>query len=293
MSPNSTASSPVGIFDSGLGGLTVVRAVAELLPAESIVYIGDTARIPYGPKSPAAVREFSLEIGAYLVGLGVKAVVIACNTASSYGLSSLSATLPVPVLGVVGPGAQEAARGSRSGRIGVIGTRGTVASEAYQNAILAIRRDARVFAAAAPLLVPLVEEGHLDDAFTRLALERYITPLLEKQIDTLVLGCTHYPLLDAAIRSHVGADVSVIDSARATAAALEALLRETGLKRPDDLPLLADASARRRFFCTDNPDGFKRQASRFLGGELRHVQLLPLDDLAQARAAIDAAATPA
>lgn len=282
-----SASAPIGIFDSGLGGLTVVRAVAELLPAESIVYVGDTARIPYGPKSPSAVREFSLEIGAYLVGLGVKAIVIACNTASSYGLSTLSATLPVSVLGVVGPGAQEAARASRTGRIGVIGTRGTVQSEAYQNAILAIRREARVFAVPAPLLVPLVEEGHLDDDFTRLALDRYLSPLLEKGIDTLVLGCTHYPLLDGAIRRIAGDAVTVIDSARATAAALEALLRGMTLLRPDELPLLADAGARRRFYCTDNPEGFKRQAGRFLGGELRHVQLLPLDDLAQARSGLD------
>lgn len=289
MTPAPSAASPVGIFDSGLGGLTVVRAVSELLPAESMAYIGDTARIPYGPKSPSAVREFSLEIGAYLVGLGVKAIVIACNTASSYGLSTLSSSLPVPVLGVVGPGAQEAARASSTGRIGVIGTRGTVQSEAYQNAILAIRRDARVFAVPAPLLVPLVEEGHLDDEFTRLALERYLGPLLEKGVDTLVLGCTHYPLLEAAIRRHVGAAVHVIDSARATAASLKALLAETGLARSDELPLLTDAGTRRRFFCTDNPEGFKRQAGRFLGGELRHVQLLPLDDLAQARAALGVA----
>jgi glutamate racemase len=274
------AKDPIGVFDSGLGGLTVVRKINEILPGESIVYIGDTARIPYGPKSPNAIREFSLEIGGWLVSAGVKAVVIACNTASSFGLSTLAATLPVPVLGVVAPGAQAAAAASGSGRIGVIGTRGTVTSEAYQSAILAIRQDARVFAAAAPLLVPLVEEGHLDDEFTALALARYVDPLLEKKIDTLVLGCTHYPLLESAIRAHVGVGVRVIDSAMATADALHRLLDDLGLRSET-----AGAGAC-RFFCTDNAEGFRVQAGRFLGRDLRHVQFLPLDDLAQARQAL-------
>ncbi|MEK8023643.1 MAG: glutamate racemase [Candidatus Hydrogenedentota bacterium] len=265
----------IGIFDSGIGGLTVMKRIAELLPRESIVYFGDTARIPYGPKSPAVVRRFSLEIGNYLVSLGAKVVVIACNTASSFGLSALSATLPVPVLGVVGPGADAAAAASQTGRIGIIGTRGTVASEAYQNAILAIRRDAKVFAAAAPLLVPLVEEGHLDDAFVDLALHRYIDPLLDKKIDTLVLGCTHYPLLEERIKAHVGSSVTVIDSALATARSLEDLLRESGLASSSDPP----ASGRIRYYCTDNPDGFSSQGKRFLGSPLRHVQLLKLEEL--------------
>lgn len=272
--------SPIGIFDSGIGGLTVVKRIAELLPNESIIYVGDTARIPYGPKSPATIREFSIEIGSYLVQAGVKAVVIACNTASAFGLSSLSATLPVPVLGVVGPGASAAAAASSTGTIGVIGTRGTVGSEAYQGAILAIRPEARVHAAAAPLLVPLVEEGHLDDEFTRLALALYLDPLLARGIDTLVLGCTHYPLLESAIRRHAGDRVDVIDSARATAWALREMLTGAGLPAPED------AKATMRFLCTDNPDGFKRQGSRFLGSEIRQVQLLPLEDLAAARAAV-------
>lgn len=275
-------SAPIGVFDSGIGGLTVVRQIQRLLPGESIIYVGDTARIPYGPKSPSAVREFSREIGSFLVQLGVKAVVIACNTASSYGLSTLTATLPVPVLGVVGPGAQDAARASRTGRIGVIGTRGTVASEAYQNAILAIRRDAHVFAAPAPLLVPLVEEGHLDDAFTAMALKYYLDPLLAQGIDTLVLGCTHYPLLDVSIRRAVGDAVTVIDSACATATALDTLLKEAKL----DSPRAGSSRGTARFLCTDNPEGFKLQGGKFLGCELRHVQILPLDELTAARASL-------
>ncbi len=275
-------SSPVGVFDSGLGGLTVVRRMAELLPGESIVYVGDTARIPYGPKSPAVVREFALEIGAYLVSLGVKAVLIACNTASAFGLSTLSAALPVPVLGVVGPGAQAAARVSRSGRIGVIGTRGTVSSEAYQGAILAIRQDARVFAAPAPLLVPLVEEGHLDDDFARRAVALYLDPLIEKGIDTLVLGCTHYPLLERTVKDHVGGAVEVVDSAAAAALALKDLLEESSLRAS------GGNAVRRRFYCTDNPEGFRLQGDRFLGDAIRTVQLLPLGELAQARSALSA-----
>jgi glutamate racemase len=274
------ANAPIGVFDSGLGGLTVVRKINDLLPNESILYLGDTARIPYGPKSPVAIREFSLEIGGWLVSAGVKAVVIACNTASSFGLSTLAATLSVPVLGVVAPGARAAIAASVTGRIGVIGTRGTVSSEAYQSAILAIRQDARVYAAAAPLLVPLVEEGHLDDEFTALALRRYLDPLLGKRIDTLVLGCTHYPLLESAIRAYVGDGVRVIDSAMATADALNRLLDD------HDLRANAKQSGACRFYCTDNAEGFRIQAGRFLGRDLRHVQILPLDELSQARQAL-------
>lgn len=266
-----TSAAPIGVFDSGLGGLTVVRRIMELLPAESILYVGDTARIPYGPKSPETVRGFAVELGGYLVAAGVKAVVIACNTASAYGLSTLAATLPVPVLGVIAPGARAAVAASASGRIGVIGTRGTVSSEAYQGAILALRQDARVHAAAAPLLVPLVEEGHLDDDFVRLALGLYLEPLLARKIDTLVLGCTHYPLLEAAIARHLGPEVRVVDSARATADALKELLDEKGAAVGD--------GGRVRYFATDHPEGFRRAGERFLGRPLRAVQLLAIDEL--------------
>jgi glutamate racemase len=272
----SASSAPIGVFDSGIGGLTVVRRIMELLPHESILYVGDTARIPYGPKSPETVRDFAREIGGYLVAAGVKAVVIACNTASAYGLSTLSATLPVPVLGVIAPGARAAAAASVSGRIGVIGTRGTVSSEAYQSAILALRQEAHVHAAAAPLLVPLVEEGHLDDDFTRLALGLYLDPLLAKGIDTLVLGCTHYPLLEPAITRHLGPSIRVVDSAHATAFALKELLAENGLAA-------TDGAGRTRYFATDHPEGFRVQGERFLGRPLRAVQLLAIDELEEYR----------
>ncbi|PIU46811.1 MAG: glutamate racemase [Candidatus Hydrogenedentes bacterium CG07_land_8_20_14_0_80_42_17] len=267
---------PIGIFDSGIGGLTVVRRIGEVLPNESIVYIGDTARIPYGSKSPQTVKNFSIEIGSYLAEIGVKAVVIACNTASSYGLSTLSAILPVPVLGVVGPGARVAATASKNGKIGVIGTRGTICSEAYQSAILANRPELRVYAAEAPLLVPFVEEGHLDDEFVKLALKLYLDPILEKGIDTLVLGCTHYPLLQPAIEKYVGDKVNVIDSASATALALKELLKKTELMKDSGTVL------KKRFYCTDNPQGFRREGSRFLGKEIEIVELLPLEELQRA-----------
>lgn len=264
---------PVGVFDSGIGGLTVVKRINELLPNESIIYIGDTARIPYGPKSPHVVREFSLEIGSYLVARECKAIVIACNTASSFGLSTLTAKLPVPVLGVVGPGAASAVAATKNNRIGVIGTRGTISSEAYQNAILAIRKQCRVFASPAPLLVPLVEEGHLDDAFTRMALEFYLAPLLKEKIDTLVLGCTHYPLLEESIRAFVGPGITVVDSALSSAHSLKDLLDDASLAS-------TNKNGKNRFLATDNPEGFKGQGERFFGRSLGQVQLLSLEELA-------------
>lgn len=264
-----SATDPVGIFDSGLGGLTVVRQVMELLPRESITYVGDTARIPYGPKSPEVIREYSREIGGFLVDAGVKAIVVACNTASSFGLSALSEELPVPVIGVVGPSARAAARLSPGGRIGIIGTRGTIGSEAYQNAILAVRKDARVIARPAPLLVPFVEEGHLDDEFVELALGLYLKELLASDIDTLVLGCTHYPLLADRIVKFVGPGVAVVDSARATAEELAALLRERRLERTEPM-------SECRFFATDDPASFQRSGERFLRRPIGKVSLLRL-----------------
>ncbi|MBL4888586.1 MAG: glutamate racemase, partial [Candidatus Lindowbacteria bacterium] len=218
----SDKSSPIGIFDSGLGGLTVVKRILEKLPDESVVYVGDTARIPYGPKSPTVIQDFSRQLSRFLLGRDVKAIVVACNTASAFGLSVLSEFVEVPVLGVVGPSARAAAAASSSGRIGVIGTKGTIGSEAYQNAILTINPEARVFARPAPLLVPMIEEGHHDDEIVRLALGMYLDDLLDQKVDTLVLGCTHYPLLIDTIQKFVGDDVTVVDSAGAAADELAA-----------------------------------------------------------------------
>ncbi|MEK6253565.1 MAG: glutamate racemase, partial [Gemmatimonadales bacterium] len=214
---SNAASAPIGVFDSGLGGLTVLRAIRERLPGEGTVYLGDTARVPYGPKAAETIRRYALEATDFLVGKGVKAVVVACNTATARALPDVEARAGVPVLGVVEPGGRAAASASSAGRIGVIGTRGTISSRAYNAVIHSHRPDALVFEQACPLFVPLVEEGWTDDEVTRLAAERYLGPLLEQRIDTLVLACTHYPLLKPLLARVVGEDVCLIDSAESTA----------------------------------------------------------------------------
>jgi glutamate racemase len=254
------SAAPIGVFDSGIGGLTVVRELMRQLPHESIIYFGDTARVPYGPKSPDTVRRYSHEITTYLRGEGVKAIVIACNTATAHALPMLRAELPLPVIGVVEPGARAAVAATRNGEIGVIGTAGTIGSGAYERAIKAIAPDAVVVARACPLLVPLVEEGWLDTEATRLIAREYLEPLMRERADTLVLGCTHYPLLKPLLAEILGPDVELIDSAHETAAETGRVLRDAGLCAPDgNVP-------RHRFIASDAPEQFLRLGQRFLGG---------------------------
>lgn len=261
------SSAPVGVFDSGLGGLTVVAAIRARLPAESIRYVGDTARIPWGTKSPETVRRFAREIADHLVREGVKAVVVACNTASAVALPALRAALAVPVVGVVEPGAARAVAAGRSGRIGILATRGTIESGAYQAAVHRLAPEAVVSARAAPLLVPLVEEGILDGPLVDEALKRYAAPLLRAGIETLVLGCTHYPLLSGAIRRFVGPDVAVIDSAGAAADALAEALAGAGIQAEGGAGGLACA-------VTDAAESFRREGERFLGAPLGEVRVI-------------------
>ncbi|MGH7537918.1 MAG: glutamate racemase, partial [Gemmatimonadales bacterium] len=195
---------PLGVFDSGIGGLTVARALFENLPRESVIYFGDTARVPYGPKSPETVRRYSAEILAFLLHQGVKAVVVACNTSTAHALDYLRAYAPVPVVGVIEPGARAAVAATASGRIGVIGTAGTVASGAYERAIKALRPDATVVSQACPLFVPLVEEGWFEHPATQLVAREYLLPLERAHVDVLVLGCTHYPLLKPLLAGVLG-----------------------------------------------------------------------------------------
>lgn len=261
---------PIGIFDSGLGGLTVAHEIMERLPGESIIYFGDTARVPYGPKSPDTVLRYSREITAWLIEEGVKVVVVACNTATANALETLQNDFAVPVIGVVQPGARAAARVSASGHIGVIGTAGTVASGAYERAINAAREDATIMAAACPLFVPLVEEGWLADDATRLVAHRYLDPLRAAAVDTLVLGCTHYPLLKPLIAETMGDGVRLIDSAEETAAETCRVLAEMGLAAdPGGEPA-------HRFVASDAPDHFLRQGQRFLGATIERVEKLTL-----------------
>ncbi len=262
-----TPSAPIGVFDSGIGGLTVVHELVRQLPRETIVYLGDTARVPYGPKSPETVRRYSDEIARWLLAQGVKVVVVACNTATAHALAHLQATLPVPVVGVVEPGARAAARATRNRHVGVIGTRGTIRSGAYDRAIRALDPGVTVTARECPLFVPLVEEGWTDRPATRLVAEEYLAPLRTAGIDTLVLGCTHYPLLKPVLHALLD-PVRLIDSAEETAADVARLLASQGLLAPEG------AAPHHRFAATDAPDQFLALAQRFLGAPVEHVELV-------------------
>jgi glutamate racemase len=261
---------PIGIFDSGLGGLTVTRAIIERLPAESTVYFGDTARVPYGPKSPETVRRYSLEILHWLLGQGVKLVVIACNTSTAHALEALQAESPVPVIGVIRPGARAALAGTRGGPIGVIGTAGTIASDAYGRAIRTLRAEADVRQLACPLFVPLVEEGWFDHPATELVAREYLAPLLEAGIDSLVLGCTHYPLLKPLLARVLGPDVRLIDSAEETARAVAEQLTRDNLTAP------TGNRVQHRFAVSDDEVRFRNVGSRFIGEKLTAAEVVSL-----------------
>jgi len=258
---------PIGVFDSGLGGLTVLRAVREHMPHEALVYFGDTARVPYGTKSPATVTRFSREIVEFLLACDVKAVVVACNSASALALETLRASYPVPIVGVVEPGAQLAVERTRTGRIGVIGTRATVASGAYERAIAARNARAVVVSRACPLFVSLVEEGWTDHPAARLIAEEYLAPL-RGQVDVLVLGCTHYPLLKPLVGELMGADVALVDSAEACAVEIAGLLDE------QDRCAGPGAQPKERFYVSDAPEVFVRLGARFLGRPVGPVELV-------------------
>jgi glutamate racemase len=258
--------SPIGVFDSGLGGLTVAHAIMRQLPAESLIYFGDTARVPYGPKSPDTVRRYSREIAAYLLDQDVKAIVVACNTATAHALPVLRDELPVPVLGVVEPGARAAVRATSSGHIGVIATAGTVKSGAYERAIRDAAPDARVTARPCPLFVPLVEEGWTDHEATRLIAREYLAPFMRDEVDTLVLGCTHYPLLKPLISEVVGPGVRLIDSTEETALDTRRMLASHDLASNDD-------EGRYRFIASDDRDQFLALGQRFFGDTIERVEI--------------------
>jgi glutamate racemase len=260
-------SRPIGVFDSGIGGLTVVKALRELLPEEKIFYLGDTARVPYGGKSASTVERYSLEMTELLLKENAKAIVVACNTASALALKTLERTLPVPVVGVIQPGAQAAINATRNRHIGVIGTRATIGSGAYEKALLALDAEVRVTSRACPLLVPLIEEGWLNDELTDSVILRYLEPLINEAIDTLVLGCTHYPLLADAIERALGSKVKLVDSARNCASAVKELLDRRSLHAP------AKSSGDLQVALTDAPDNFLRVAREALQLEIGEVQL--------------------
>ncbi|HUU90666.1 MAG TPA: glutamate racemase [Phycisphaerae bacterium] len=269
-------SRPIGIFDSGLGGLTVVRAIRRHLPAESIVYFGDTARVPYGIKSGRTVTRFAAEDCEFLVRHDPKFIVAACNTASAAALPALQERFAVPLCGVIEPGAAEAVRVGRARPIGIIATEATVASGAYRRAILALAPDAALVEQACPLLVPLVEEGRSPgDRLVRLALEEYLAPLGQAGVGTVVLGCTHYPLLADAIAEVLGPDVALVDSAEAVAREVASRLAAQGAAE-------ADGPGEDRFFVSDNPERFREVGARFLGEPVKAVsQVTPEEFFAE------------
>jgi glutamate racemase len=253
--------SPIGLFDSGIGGLTVLKQLIEKLPNEDAIYLGDTARSPYGTKSVETVLRYSFENADFLIRKGVKLVVVACNTSTAVALEALEENLSVPVVGVIAPGARGALKKTRSGRIGVIGTEATIQSGAYTQALHRLAPRVEVYSRACPLFVPLVEEGWLDNGVADLAVKSYLAGLKRSGIDTLILGCTHYPLLKKAIRKFMGRDVRLVDSAEETALEVAALLRERSLAREK-----GKGSA--SFFVTDVPDRFVKVGRRFLGEKL-------------------------
>jgi len=262
---------PLGVFDSGIGGLTVAHALFECLPQESVIYYGDTARVPYGPKSPETVRRYSGEILDFLIRRGVKMVVVACNTSTAHALDFLRQRSPVPVIGVIEPGARAAAAATRAGRIGVIGTVGTIASGAYERAIKAVRGDLVVVSQACPLLVPFVEEGWFDHPAAELVAREYLQPIQAAVVDVLVLGCTHYPLLKPLLARVLGPDVRLIDSAAETAGAVRRELEAGGLLAPP-----GGSRPVHQYVVSDDEPRFRRVGARFLGEKLQNVELVPL-----------------
>jgi glutamate racemase len=257
---------PIGIFDSGVGGLTVVGQIRKILPREEIVYFGDTARVPYGTKSRETVTRFSVENVEFLMEKNVKLIVVACNTASSLSLDFLKRCFKVPIIGVIEPGAKGAVAVTRTGRVGVIGTSATISSGAYEKAMRKLAPRTRVFTKSCPLFVPLVEEGWLNKAVTREIAKSYLSFVRANAVDTLILGCTHYPLLRDPIQRVVGPKVMLVDSAKEVAKEAETILDSGGLlngstRRP-----------RQRFFVSDEPARFAKMAERFLGARIDCVK---------------------
>ncbi len=259
-------SAPLGFFDSGVGGLTVVRAVQELLPAEDILYLGDTARLPYGSKSPETIRHFADEDVRFLISKGVKAIVVACNTATAHALPRLHEQYRIPILGVIEPGVEAALANPDTHRIGIIATRGTIASHAYQHALALRRTGLIIHGQPTPLLVPFIEENWIDHPATRTVLKTYLDPMVERGIDTLMLACTHYPLLIPILREILPADVRLVDSASTCAEHLKKELTRLDLLNHQEIP------GKLELHLTDLSDEFESLARQFLSRSPGRIQ---------------------
>lgn len=258
----------IGMFDSGIGGLTVLKAIMERMPEESIVYLGDTARLPYGTKSKETVTRFSEEITRFLMRRNIKLLVVACNTASAYALTRIRSMIDIPVVGVIEPGARAAAAATRNNKVGVIGTRATIQSGAYLEAIQRMDPAIKVFSTACPLFVPLVEEGWLTDDVTYEVARRYLAHLVDCRVDALILGCTHYPLIKRVIADVMGRGTILIDSAEETALTVENVLREGGIA--SKMP----GGPRCEIYVSDLHIDLRLQVERFLGFEVPRISLV-------------------
>ena len=263
-------SAPIGVFDSGIGGLTVVRELAARLPGEDIIYLGDTARVPYGTKSGRTVVSYSRNNAGFLVSKGVKMLVVACNTSSAVSLPALSSEFDVPVIGVIEPGARKAASVTKTKRVGVIGTPSTVNSSAYKKALEKISPDITVYSRACPLFVPLADEGWTEGQVTELIAERYLGPLKESGIDVLVLGCTHYPLLKTTIQKIMGDGITLVDSAEETAIEIEKVLKQSRMLNENNRKPF------REYYLTDVSDTFVSVAGRFLGEKIDKIEMVDI-----------------
>ncbi|MFM7736398.1 MAG: glutamate racemase [Alphaproteobacteria bacterium] len=251
----------IGVFDSGVGGLTVLKALAARMPRETLLYLGDTARVPYGSKSADTVTGYAVETGDFFAERDVKLMVVACNTTSAIALDVLRSRYPVPVVGVIEPGARAAIRATRKGRIGVIGTEATIGSGAYARALRDLEPGVEIFTRACPLFVPLAEEGWTDNEVARRTVSLYLSSLKRSGIDTLILGCTHYPLLRAAIAGYMGPEVTIVDSAEETASEVRRTLRSGAALR-------ARGEGGASFFVTDAAERFARLGERFYGASV-------------------------
>ena len=261
---------PIGIFDSGFGGLTVMSAISKLMPKENLIYFGDTAHVPYGSKSKKIVTEFATKISKFLVKNNVKMIVIACNTASAFSLETLKKIIKVPIIGVIEAGSVCAVENTKNKKIGVIGTEGTIKSCAYEKEIKKNNNKINCFSKACPLFVPLVEEGWTNGKITEDIINVYLKDLINKKIDTIILGCTHYPLLKSTIKKVIGNNINVIDSANAVALAVKKLLIGKKL-------LKVNGKAKYQFYVSDGPEKFKNIGSKFLGKKILTVKKVEID----------------
>ena len=268
---NKTA--PIGIFDSGIGGLTVAKRIISMLPNENIVYFGDTARVPYGSKSNSTVIEYSMQDAQFLINKNVKLIIVACNTASSVALDTLKDKYDIPIIGMIEPGAKLALEKTKNGRIGVIGTNSTINNKAYSEQLKELDDRMKIIEKPCPLFVPIAEEGWLDHEATDLIAKEYLQEFIDADVDTLILGCTHYPLLAETIQKIMGENVSLIDSGYAASLQVENYLEGRGV-RNDSLQL-----GTKQFYVSDLPDKFKSMAERFLGSEVKHIEKIDVESL--------------